>query len=84
MADILFDWFGFSCFVAQIYFFGHTRTSETGGDTSLYKVSECSLVQRTRNPPHLDCAIHTKYFVLSFVTKFYFKKVKKKTNMVRT
>ena len=52
MADLLFDWLGFSCFVyvysQHIYSFGQIQTSQTGGqpysDTSPYKVSECPLI----------------------------------------
>ena len=51
MGDLLFDWFGFSCFVdlnyQQIYVFGQIQTSQIGGqpysDSSPYEVSECSL-----------------------------------------
>ena len=52
-ADLLFDWFGFSCFVElnykQICLFGQILTGQKGGqaysDISTYKVSECSLTK---------------------------------------
>ena len=49
-ADILFNWFGFHCFVLlklkQIHLFVWIQTSQTGGQlyTSPYKASECSQV----------------------------------------
>ena len=52
-ADLLFDWFGFSCFVElnykQICLFGQILTGQKGGqaysDISTYEVSECSLTK---------------------------------------
>ena len=66
-ADLLFDWFGFSCFAVlnyqQSYWFGQTQTSQTGGqlysDTSPYKAIKFSLLNYSQNCPQKAIAIST-------------------------